>query len=249
MKRITFFTILILSVFWFNSCKDQFTGTEFLNYASFEKNTAVVVLEKDGTEDLVIKVYTTIITDADRTINIVTLLDDSSADPAAYNVPSSVTIPANSNKGEFTISLSDVNISPDGETVAVKLVGDNDLFTGDKFTLNLQVFCPLNIDDFLGDYIITEAGYGDYATTITKDPVVANRIWITNFWDYTNELVYYDFNPATGKVTCPAQNILMGDGRVYNVIGSGTYNGCSGTFHVEYQGGVAGTVHDFNPAD
>jgi hypothetical protein len=247
MKRIAFLTLLILSVFGFNSCKDQIAGTEFINYASFEKKTATVVLEKNGTEDLVVKVYTTKITDADRTINIVILIDDSSADPAAYNVPSSVTIPANSNEGEFTISLSDVNISADGETVVVKLVGDNNLFTGDKFTVNLLVYCPLNIDDFLGDYIITEAGYGDYATTITKDPDVANRIWITNFWDYTNDLVYYDFDPVTGSVTCPAQDVLMGDGEVYNVIGSGTYNACNGTFHVEYQGDVSGTVHDFNP--
>jgi len=41
----------------------------------------------------------------------------------------------------------------------------------------------------------------------------------------------------------------MGDGNDYTCLGIGTYNACAGTFHVEYDGDVAGTVHDFRPAN
>jgi hypothetical protein len=77
------------------------------------------------------------------------------------------------------------------------------------------------------------------------DSTVPNRIWITNFWDWALDLAYYDFDPTNGTVTMPSQIITMGDGNGYSSIGSGTYNACAGTFHMEYQGDFAGTIHDF----
>jgi len=42
-----------------------------------------------------------------------------------------------------------------------------------------------------------------------------------------------------------SQIIVMGNGDDYECFESGTYNACNGSFHMEYGGDVAGTVHDF----
>lgn len=247
MKKITYLILLFLSVFAFTNCSDDIGGTEDINYVSFEGSSISMVVNKNSSADRVVKVYATQITGADRVFTIKALTDLSTADPAAYSIPSSVTIPANTNVGEFTVTISDVNIAANGVKLILGFESQNDLLTGANMTVNMMRFCPLVIEDFLGDYVITEKGYGDYATTITLDPDVANRIWITNFWDWTNDLAYYDFDPENGTVTMPSQVIVMGDGGSYTCIGTGTYNACSGTFHMEYDGDVANTVHDFTP--
>jgi len=209
MKKIIYHILVILSIFTFNNCSDEVEGTKDINYISFEGTAIDMVVNKNSTVDREIKVYTTQFSSSVRTFNIVvdTL---TTADPASYDVPASGTIPANSNVGSFTVNISDVNISSNGEELILKFESQNDLFTGDDLTINMIRFCPLVIDDFLGDFIITEAGYGDYSTTITLDASVPNRIWITNFWDWTNDLAYYDFDPETGTVTMPISSNYYG---------------------------------------
>mgnify|MGYP005840602539 CR=1 FL=1 len=248
MKNIINIFLLFLAVFAFNSCSEEIEGTEDLNFASFNENSFSITVNKNSTAEKEVKVYTTQIMGSDRTLAINVNTDLTSADKAAYSVPESVTIPANSNEGVFSVTILDENISSDGETLVISLVSEEGLYTGDNLNINVQRFCPLVIEDFLGDYIISEAGYGDYATTITLDESVENRIWVTNFWDWTNDLVYYDFDPGNGTIVMPSQVVTMGDGNDYTVVGNGTYNACNGTFHMEYEGDVAGTIHDFYPA-
>lgn len=247
MKKINILFLLILSMVVFYSCEDTIEGTEDLNYVSFEGATKSVTVEKNSTADAVVKVYSTQVAGSERTFSINVVGASTTADAGSYVVPATVVIPANSNVGEFTINFSDVNIADSGVKLVLSFNSEEGLYTGKNMTLNIFRLCPFNINDFIGNYIITEAGYGDYATTITKDAGVANRIWITNFWDWTNDLLYLDFNPENGSVTVPEQVVTMGDGNEYTVVGSGTYNACAGTFHVEYGGDVDGTIHDFNP--
>ncbi len=248
MKKLTYILVLLTIGAFLNSCSDEPEFTKNLNFASFEFSPVNVVMEKNSTVDRTVKVYTTQVTNSDRTFTIQVLSDLTTADPGSYTVPASVTVPANSNVGEFTVSMSDVNIPATGVELVLGLESEEVLYTGSDLTINMQLLCPFAIEDFVGDFIITEAGYGDYATTITLDPDVPNRIWITNFWDYTDDLAYFDFDPDNGTITMPSQVITMGDGNDYTCIGSGTYNKCTGTFHMEYQGDVDGTVHDFRPA-
>jgi hypothetical protein len=248
MKKLTYILVLLTIGAFLNSCSDEPEFTKNLNIVSFEFSPVNMVVEKNSTTDRTAKVYTTQVTTTDRTYTIQVLSDLSTADPGSYTIPASVTVPANSNVGEFTITISDVNIPATGVKLVLGLESDETLVTKNNLTINMQRFCPFVIDNFVGDFIITEAGYGDYPTSITLDPDVPNRIWITNFWDWTNDLAYFDFDPNNGTVTMPSQVLTMGDGNDYTCVGSGTYNACAGTFHMEYGGDVAGTVHDFNPA-
>jgi hypothetical protein len=248
MKKIVSIAMLFLMLFAFNNCSEDIAGTKDLNYVSLGDNPISIVVDKGSTTDKDISIYTTQITSSDRTFSI--FVDDgTTADPATYDVPASVTVPANSNTGTFTVHIADVNLSSAGADLVIGIEASNGVFVGNNMTITILKYCAFDINDFIGDYMITEAGYGTYATTITLDANVANRIWITNFWDWTNDLAYYDFNPDNGSVTMPDQYITMGDGNSYLFNGSGTYNACNGTFHMEYGGDVAGTVHDFAPAN
>ncbi|WP_045032986.1 hypothetical protein [Draconibacterium sediminis] len=249
MKNIKYLFLFVASVFLLNSCGDDMPGTEDLDYIGFEGESVSVVVNKNSSADVTIKVYTTQIQGSSRTFDLVVREELTTAAAGAYSIPETVTVPANLNVGEFTVTISDVNIPSEGVEAVVAIVAEDGVLTGENLTFEITKYCPLNIDDFIGDYLITEEGYGTYGTTITKDPDVPNRIWITNFWDWTNDLAYYDFDPESGTVTMPSQPIVMGDGNTYECIGTGTYNACAGTFHMEYSGDVAGTVHDFAPAN
>ncbi len=247
MKKIIFLLLITMSLFVFNSCDEDVENTKDLNYVTFETNPLKLVVNKNDSNNIDVSVYTTQISSSDRIIGIYVDLDQTTADAAAYTLPATVTIPANTNVGTFNITVTDTNLSEGGEVLVINFEMEEGVYTGGALTLKIALFCPLNIDDFLGSYLIDEAGYGVYPTTITKDPTIANRIWITNFWDWTNDLAYYDFNDD-GTITMPSQQILMGNGGSYECIGTGTYNACNGTFHMVYTGDVAGTVHDFSPA-
>ncbi|WP_152285531.1 hypothetical protein [Flavicella marina] len=245
MKNIYKFGIFLLLVI--SSCKEEDKLNSSFNYLTFSETPDITVNQNSTIKQSVV-FYSSVNSGNERTVNLSVNMDDTTADADSYSFPSSVTIPANSNKGEFELTISDVNIGDSGESLTIGFdVSDEAIFTGEDLSLNIYRFCPLDINNFLGDYTITEAGYGDYDTTITLDPTVENRIWITNFWDWTTDLAYYDFNPDDGTINMPSQPITMGDGNTYNCVGSGTYNACNGTFHMEYQGDVTGTIHDFTP--
>jgi len=247
MKKITCL-LLIISLLGINSCKESINETKDINYVSFQGTTTKITVEKNSTAKGEIKIYTTQISGSEKTFNIKVLTSLTTADPASFTVPATITVPANTNVGTFTVSISDVKISANGVNLVLGFESQNGLFTGSNITIKITRICTLNINDFVGDFIITEQGYGDYATTITKDATMANRIWVSNFWNYTDDLAYYDFDPTNGTVNMPSQVLRMGDGKDYTCIGTGTYNACAGTFHMTYSGDVAGTVHDFNRA-
>ena len=141
MKKITFLLMISLSFFAFNGCADD---DEVINYVSFESTSYNFGVELAGSTTNEIKIYATQTTGSDRTFNVSVDTDMSTADPASYEVQSSVTIPANTNVGVFTVKISDLNISENGETLVLKIDDQEDLFTGEKIVLNVKQVCPLN---------------------------------------------------------------------------------------------------------
>ena len=145
MKKITYILVLFLIAFTFNNCSEEVDGTADLNFISFERGPVDFGVELGGSSEKEIKVYTTQITGADRTFNINVNADMSTADPAAYTVPSSVTVPANSNEGSFMINMSDLNISGDGETLVLELeAAEENIYMGEPIALNIRQTCPFN---------------------------------------------------------------------------------------------------------
>lgn len=258
MKILKYIVILFMGAIVFSSC-EKLNEPALVTDAQvgFEFSNATLMLDYIAGQDVPTTVSVMLIgphQSTDITLNI-------SVDPTSTAIEgthfdlgaTSVTIPANSSFGDFTVIGHAAAFTGGGQSanIVLALTTSGAIPVAPNFvtsTVKLQTVCPFDVNNFLGDYIINEAGYGDYNTTITLDPTVANRIWITNFWDWTTDLAYYDFDPATGIVTMPSQPITMGNGGVFTCFGTGTYDPCEGTFHMEYAGSdVDGTVHDFRP--
>ncbi len=256
MKIIKYFVILFIGVAILSSC-EKLNEPKLITDAQvgFENSSSTLMLDFVAGLDVTTTVKVMLIgphQSSAITLNVSVDAASTAVEGTHFDLgATAVTIPANSSFGEFTLIGHAAAFTGGGQSSNVVLaltttggvpVSPNLATT----TTKLQTVCSFNIDVFIGDFLINEAGYGEYATTITKDATVANRIWVTNFWDWTTDLAYYDFNPITGVVTMPSQVITMGDGGAYTCYGTGTYDPCEGTFHMTYDGSdVDGTTHDF----
>ena len=97
MKKTFFFILLLAPLFMLNSCEDEVLGTKDLNYITFEASARNAGVAIGGTTDHEFKVYTTQITGTDRTFPVNVVAAATTADAAAYTVPATVTVPANTN--------------------------------------------------------------------------------------------------------------------------------------------------------
>ena len=110
----------------------------------------------------------------------------------------------------------------------------------------IKPFCPLNINNFLGNSVCTEEGYGDYPAGFTLAAGQTKRIVNDNFWDYPapGATIYYDLSGDINQtVTVPKQDFTFGDGEVGWVQGSGVYDGCAKTMNVTYSVFYAGDTY------
>lgn len=140
-----------------NSCEETITPTG-VNYVTFEAATFDFGVDIGASNTREVKVYTASITGAARTFTVNVVAGGTSADPASYVVPTTVTIPANSNVGSLSITVSDMNISAAGETIELAFGAESGLFPGANIVLNVRQVCPtnpveleINFDDYPGE--------------------------------------------------------------------------------------------------
>jgi len=143
MKNIKYLFLFVASVFLLNSCENDIAGTEDLNYITFESTAIDMGVTIDGSSEYEFLVYTTQVTGADRTFNIKVDTEATTADAAAYDVPATVTVPANSNVGVVRIGLNDVNIG-DGKDVVIELEVEPGVFKGEATTITITQICLQN---------------------------------------------------------------------------------------------------------
>ena len=139
MKKLKLLFALCLSIVVLYSCKDEVEapGTA---YASFETKPADVGVASGSTVTKEVKVFTANITGADRVIDI-TIGGDTPT--GAYNAPSSVTIPANSNVGIISIEFNETGLSIINEnTFTISLVPTANILVGEPTSFKVAQVCP-----------------------------------------------------------------------------------------------------------
>ena len=141
MKKIKLL-LIAFSIFALNSCEDSVEAPQ-TPFATFSMDSDDFGVDLGGQLTKEYTVYTANVSDAERTATISVVADLSDADPASYTVPTTVTIPAGSNAGTFSVNIQDVNID-DGKTLVLMLEQTADLFTGDNLTLSITQVCPYN---------------------------------------------------------------------------------------------------------
>lgn len=127
----------------FVSCSDDDDTTSGLNYVNFEAASTEFGVELGGTSSREISLYSTNTEGSDRTFNVLVDMDATTADAAAYSVPSTITIPSGTNVGSMTVTVSDINIG-DGKVLALMLEQDGSFYYGNDILLNLRQTCPYN---------------------------------------------------------------------------------------------------------
>lgn len=188
------------------------------------------------------------------TVGIAVRTAKSTAQPGVHYTLSttSVTIPANKGGASFDLVMHANNFAK-GDTVLLEMGLTTTDFATDTYPSTAMLYlskkpeCPYEQKNFTGSYVADETGYGKYNVDFRPDANNPKRIWQTNFWDWTDDLLAFDLDPVTGIVTVPSQSIVMGDGNPYEVVGSGTFDLCTHVMVVDFGGDVDGTHEVYTP--
>lgn len=141
IKNIIVTFSLICSLFVVTSCSED--EKEDLNYVSFESkviNFGVALNESDTFD---VKVYSANKTGDSRTFAVEVVEAETTADPQYYSVPSTFTIPGNTNEGVIPVSVTGTNLGS-GKVIVLKLTPSSTVYTGAKVTINVTEACFQN---------------------------------------------------------------------------------------------------------
>lgn len=159
MKKYLIFTLAL--AFGLASCEEDLVildNTDLSNsLLSFEDPTGNLPVEQgsgSNTLDLVVEVST--ISDADRTFDVAVVTSESTASPAFYNVPSTVTIPAGSYEGTMTVTGNEVpSLTTTPTSIVIELSDSNDvLFQNQRAVVDVFLVCPVPANYLIGAFDI-----------------------------------------------------------------------------------------------
>lgn len=152
MKKIFYLAIVILSALSFNSCEDNITDAKDLNYITFELDKSFGIAPNSSLSTDV-KVFTASPVSSDMVLDLVV---QSNIDSNVFNTATSVTIPANSNEGSFTLEIPDTNLlNGKGGTITFSADAPDGFFVDERQT-SVEVGIVLCPDDLTGVYNYTD---------------------------------------------------------------------------------------------
>lgn len=226
MKKLLYLALFAMTIM---SCEEE--DINVANRVSFESDNIDVVVPGGSVNfERVINVYTTTVSNSDRQFQVVVDEEGTTLDAGGYTIPSTVTIPANTNHGQLVALFSDEGISFEAKTVAIELVSEDDTFTGNA-TLSVTELCE--------DTVVTLA--------ITTDDYPEETTW--ELYDLSGTpTVIYSGGPYDGEANTTLEfQFCLADGPygiyVADSYGDGIPNGgfvISANGGTLVSGGVAG---------
>ncbi len=146
--------MLFIAVFTNCEKNEDSLTIEDINYVGFESDR-ILGVDPAGTlsQELIIATSTT--SSSDRTFNIEIDTDLTTADASAYSVPSSITVPANSNVGVFVVDVFGEEVNPSGEDIlALGFIEEEGLKISEPISLNLKQVCSASTPNALAIEIV-----------------------------------------------------------------------------------------------
>ncbi|TGV02450.1 hypothetical protein [Flavivirga rizhaonensis] len=213
--RKTIFLFLSIPLLVFYSCDSD--DHNIINYVSFESTSYDFGVDIQSSNSNDIKIYTTRISNVERVFNINIDTDMSTADPASYTVPGSVSVPANSNEGVFTVNISDLNIGAEGETLVLSFTNEEGLFIGDPITFNIKQICP----------------YPETQLAITFDDFPEEQYW--ELYDSNDDLLF-EGGPYPDETEF-SRGFCLENG-TYKIVMGDTFGDGGGGYTITYNGNV-----------
>lgn len=139
MKKILNYILIGTLISFAYNCEEDFTegGPD---YVTFERGAKTFKVDKNATTTKDVSIYSGYVTGADRTFTV--LVDEASDLTAAYTLPSTVTIPANSNVGTMSLSITDDDgLGFADQKLILAFQGESGVNLSDALTINVAELC------------------------------------------------------------------------------------------------------------
>lgn len=141
MKKIRLYLSALIAIAFLSACETADLDPQGTSYVAIEAFESPQEVPSGGELNREVKVYAANVTGEDRTLNLVT--SNVTLDATAYDIPATVTIPAGSSEGSFTITVRDINLDTASDKgITVNLEATAEIATGDSFRLNVSKACP-----------------------------------------------------------------------------------------------------------
>ena len=165
MKNKIFYFLTLILITTLTGCEEaaEPTGIAFI---TFEEPSKSYILDEGTTLNTEYTIYTASNVSSDTTLDLAVT---GSLAAANYTVPATVTIPAGSNQGTFSVSITENNLDKiNGETMVIGFTTPNGFYSGEtELSIKIDVFCPSQI---AGSYVYTD-GNGR-PVTITAGSII-----------------------------------------------------------------------------
>ncbi|MBW2962225.1 hypothetical protein [Mesonia aestuariivivens] len=163
-------------------------------FVSFDKQAYNLPVERNAEGSLIIKLQSSAKRSAARTYNLNVIDSLTSAEPNTYEIPSTITIPADEYIGEVTIKGIDnnVNIAPESLYIQFEAIeGENLGYTAAE--ISIYEVCPIPQDFLVGQYAIEDisaaigpangtTNFGPATVNITIGETSTSRVFTTDLY-------------------------------------------------------------------
>jgi len=184
MKKIIYTTLALCSLF-FVACDNEIdtdaTSVSDYEFISFQDDILNFELNQSGTSERTITVYNSRKSSSDVTYNLEVLPLEFNGGQGTtissdyYNVPSSVTIPANATSAQFDVTITD-NGFGSGDRLVVGFADDNLALNPHPLRMDIVIVCPANelILDITFDNYAEETSWELYTDITTTPTLIAS---------------------------------------------------------------------------
>lgn len=184
MKKVLY-TALVLFSFIFVACNNDIDADAIsvsdYEFISFQDDALNFELNQSGVSTKTITVYNSRKSSSDKTYNLEVLPSEFNGGQGTtissdfYNVPSSVTIPANASSAQFDVTITD-NGFGSGDRLVLGFADDNSALNPHPLQMDIVIVCPMNelILDITFDNYAEETSWELYTDITTTPTLIAS---------------------------------------------------------------------------
>ncbi len=219
MKKIKLFAISMIGMMvLITSCEDNeviydpLTGQDFAFFTITSSSLAVLIDESSVIE---VELGVSTLSSSARTIAL-SIDPSSTADAQNYDIPTSVTIPANEYVTNLTVTGIDNTVETAAETIIIKMetVDGAAIAQNATHTISLFQVCPVAETAFTGNYLIEQtSAYVDGPTLedgnvvqVINEGGTARSFQSSRYVWYCGTQMAFDFTLVCNDVIVPLQN-------------------------------------------
>ena len=153
MKKLIIPFLLVMALA-FQACEETqspiYDGSQTLAYFDGTSANLEVIINQTG--EITVPVGVSTLSSTDRTVSV-SAAASSTATAGQYSFNGSVTIPANSYSGSFTVTGIDDGLTTDGVSLDLQIDGvDGGVGSPRTYAITILEICPIDATAFVGDY-------------------------------------------------------------------------------------------------